>query len=252
MVNSHAICICALTLLTTAAHPEETLLVANVMPFIISEERATKGVLYEIVHETALRMGHSGAVSPMPPRRQAQLARRNADTLTTLLYTPSRQFEYTWLFKLLDDDVVLVTNASAEVDISSAEAARDLRIGVVLGGAAEAIVRRLGFSHIEPVANLESNARKLAIARIDAWAVGRGALLYAQKHFQGLPAWRTGVVLGEYSMYFGGAPGMAPERIKLWRQAFESMKRDGRYASILRAYQYAVPLDPEGSLLPAK
>jgi polar amino acid transport system substrate-binding protein len=252
MMNLLVIFTCALPMLATTARAEETLLVANVVPFIFSEENATKGVLYEIVHEAAMRVGHSGAVTPMPPRRQAQLARRNADTLTTLLYAPNRQFEYTWLFKLLDDDVVLVSNASTEVDISSVEAARHLRIGVVLGGPSEALVRRLGFSHIEAVANVESNARKLAMGRIDAWAVARGTLSYAQKRFQGLPPWQTGAVLGEYSIYFGGAPGMEPERINLWRQAFESMKRDGRYASILRTYQYTVPGEPDGRSLSAR
>jgi polar amino acid transport system substrate-binding protein len=95
---------------------------------------------------------------------------------------------------------------------------------------------------------------KLAMGRIDAWAVarGRGTLSYAQKRFQGLPPWQTGAVLGEYSIYFGGAPGLESERINLWRQAFESMKRDGRYASILRTYQYTVPGAPDGRWLSAR
>ena len=249
MMNLQTVGACALMLLSFAARPEETLLVANVAPFIFSEQQATKGVLYEIVHETALRIGHSGAVSPMPVRRQAQLARTNADTLTTLLYTAQRQFEYTWLFKLIDDDVILVTNAHADVDISTADVARDLRVGVVLGGPSEAILKRLGFQRIEAAASVESNARKLALGRIDAWAVARGTLLHVQKYSPELPAWRTGAVLGQYSIYLGGAPGMETERIKLWRQAFQSLKRDGRYASILRTYHYAVPSLP-GTGLP--
>lgn len=87
------------------------------------------------------------------------------------------------------------------------------------------------------------------MGRIDAWAVVYGTMLYAQSHFQGLPAWQTGAVLGEYSIYFGGPLGVDLERIQLWRQAFESMKRDGSYAHILQAYHYAVPGEPEGSLL---
>ncbi|MBA5688885.1 substrate-binding periplasmic protein [Rugamonas apoptosis] len=237
----HIICAYSLALLTTCAYSEETLLVANVMPFICIEDGVTKGVLYEIVHEAALRVGHSGTVNPMPTRRQAELARRNADTLTTLLYTESRQAEYTWLFKLLDDRIVLVANADAGVDISSVEAARNLRIGVVLGGAAEYAANRLGFSNIQSVASVESNVRKLAIGRIDAWVVGYGTMLYAQSHFKEHSAWKFGAVLGDYSIYFGGPRHMNPERVKIWRQAFESMRRDGNYARILRAYNYSIP-----------
>jgi hypothetical protein len=110
-----------------------------------------------------------------------------------------------------------------------------------LGSASEAMVKRLGFNHIQAVANVESNARKLAMGRIDAWAVAYGTALYAQSHFQGLPVWQTGAVLGKYSIYFGGRRGMDVERVKLWRQAFESMKHDGSYERILMEYHYAVP-----------
>lgn len=49
---------------------------------------------------------------------------------------------------------------------------------------------------------------------------------------------------GQYSIYLGGAPSMDSERIKLWRQAFESLRRDGQYASILQSYHYAIPTTP--------
>lgn len=250
MMNVQMAWFCALMMCASVAHPEENLLVADVVPFIFPEGNGYQGVLYEIVHEVALRVGHSGAVRPMPIRRQAELGRRNAGTLTTLLYKPSRQFEYTWLFKLLDDRIVLVANADAKVDISSVKAARDLRIGVILGSASEAALQRLGFSHIETVASVENNARKLALGRIDAWAVAYGTMLYAQTHYRELPAWRTGAVLGEYSMYLGGPLGMDAKRAKHWRDAFESMRRDGSYARILRTYHYAVPVEGQSYLSP--
>lgn len=222
------------------AHAETTLYVGNVAPYAYPEGAPQRGLMYELIHETALRAGHSGTVHVVPLRRQVEMLRTQPDALGSITRLPERETSYSWPVKLMQEPVTLVTRADKPLDISSAELARDLRVGVMLGGPAEAMARRAGFAHIQTTTNTGNNVAKLMVGRIDAIVV-LGGLFATREAMSGVDArqLREGVVLGQVDVYLAGAPGMAPAEAQKWNDAFQALRRDGGYARIMQRYHHA-------------
>lgn len=215
----------AALLVAGAVHAEPTLYVGNVPPYAFPEGAPQRGLVYDLVRETALRAGHSGKVNVVPLRRQ------------TALLLPEREALYSWNVRLLQEKVVLVTRADRAGEIAHLDAARRLRVGVVLGGPAESVARRLGFERIETTTTTQSNVNKLAVGRVDA-IITLGGLFTAGAATQcaACAPLREGLVLEKVEVYLAGAPDIDPAIARKWRDAFDMLRHDGGYARILQRY----------------
>ena len=220
-----------------AVHAEPTLYVGNVPPYAFPEGAPQRGLVYDLVRETALRAGHSGKVSVVPLRRQTALPLRQPDAMGSVTRLPEREALYSWNVRLLQERIVLVTRADRSGEIAHLDAARRLRVGVVLGGPAESVARRLGFEHIETTTNTQSNVSKLAVGRVDA-IITLGGLFTAGAATQcaACPPLREGLLLEKVDVYLAGASGMEPALARQWRDAFDALRRDGGYARIMQRY----------------
>lgn len=224
-----------------AAGPAETaVFVGNIAPYAYPPEHGARGVMFELMHEMALRTGHSGTVQVVPLAREVESLRLNSDALGVLTRLPEREAHYRWIAPLLRERMLLVTRAGSAADISTVDAARPLRVGVLLGGPAEASARRLGFQHIETTTSVASNIRKLAAGRLDALVVlgGIAAAEEAQPAGQAL-AWREGALLETVDIYLAGNPGFPAASAQAWQAALKAMRQDGSYQRILARYHYA-------------
>ncbi|WP_296001705.1 ABC transporter substrate-binding protein [Rugamonas sp.] len=229
-----------LSTLIAAAHAETMLYVGNVAPYAYPDGAPRRGLMYELIHETALRAGHSGTVHVVPLRRQIAMLRTQRDSLGSITRLAEREMNYSWPVKLMQEPITLVTRRDARIDISSVDAAKGLRIGVMLGGPAEALARRIGFADIQTTTNTANNVAKLMAGRIDAIVV-LGGLFATDQAMSGVnvDTLRDGAVLGRVDVYLAGAPGMAPAEAQKWTAAFQALRRDGGYRRIMLRYHHA-------------
>ncbi|GGC78074.1 substrate-binding periplasmic protein [Undibacterium terreum] len=218
---------------------ETTLYVGNVAPFSYPAGQAQRGVLYDLLHELALRVGHSGTVNVVPLKRELEMLRTDNNSLGAISRLADREQLYSWHIKLMQDRIVLVSRADSGVDISTLDAARKLRIGVLFGGPSESAVRRNGFEHTDPTTSTESNVRKLAAGRVDAIAVLGGMVtVVGNMPDSAHMSLKEGAVLETVDLYLAGSKNFNPEEAKKWEMAFKSMQKDGTYARILGQYHY--------------
>jgi len=230
---------CAALLAGGCARAETALYVGNIAPYSYPPEHGERGVLFDLLHEMALRAGHSGRVQVVPLRRELEILRINTEALGVLTRVPDREAHYRWLMPLLREQTLVIARAGSRLDISTLDAARRLRVGVLLGGPAESAARRFGFTHIEATTSVANNVRKLAAGRLDALVVLRGVAAAEAEAASDTAAWREGVVLESSEIYMAGNPGFAAGQAQLWQAAFKTMQRDGSYQRIVGHYHYA-------------
>lgn len=230
---------------TVRAEPEETVYVYRIPPFAYVENGVAKGVIFDLVSEMQSRMGRKHAVSPVPFKRLAAKLSAEPSACAVLSRQPEFEAQYTWVVKLLNEKIVLVTRRDAPFDISSVQAARKWRAGVTLGSPAEAVARRAGFEHIEAAGTVESSARKLAAGHIDVWIAAPGVVRMGQQLAgKNMDDVRFGAVLAPLHIYLVCAPSSPKATVDRWRAAFSAMAKDGSYARILSRYHYP---DPTGN-----
>ncbi|MES2150595.1 MAG: transporter substrate-binding domain-containing protein [Pseudomonadota bacterium] len=212
---------------------ETRLVVDDVAPFAFYEGGQLKGVSYELLRALAARLGHCGAVTLVPLARELDMLRRGPNAIGTLGRLKNGEHGLVWIAPRFDEQVLLVSTVGSGADIDSLAAARSLRVGVIRGGPASMLAADLGFRKVDTASTPHSNARKLALGRIDAWLTTWGVAAHAQQQIG-----KDVALLQRFPMFLVGSPGMAPAEIGRWRAALEAMKRDGSFQRILRAYHY--------------
>ncbi len=221
---------------------ETTLYVSNVAPFSYPEGHANRGVLYDLLHELASRVGHSGTINVVPLKRELEMMRTDANALGVMTRQPDRENLFSWHIKLMQDRIVLVSRSDTGVDISTLTSAKKLRIGVLFGGPSELAARRIGFEHLDATTSTESNLRKLAAGRIDAIAFFDGMVTVARNMPDSAKmSLKEGAVLENIDIYLVGSKDFNQEEAKKWEAAFRTMQKNGTYARILRLYHYQPP-----------
>jgi polar amino acid transport system substrate-binding protein len=233
-------CLLLFAFLTPACAQVDTpLYVGDVAPYWYRRENQTRGITYELLREASTRVGNIGRINGVPLKRQLEYVKGAPDALGAFAREPERESSYIWIAELLRDRVVLLARADSPIDISSVAAARNLRVGVMLGSPAELDARRLGFTHIETITSARSNAHKLALGRIDVWVAVLGAAQQTQADERdALPPLRIGVELEPIHFYLAGSKAFDAEQARKWKVTLDTMHRDGSYARILQKYHY--------------
>ena len=235
--------LCAAALaLPAAGAAAPALYMNNLAPFIYTDGGVRRGVIYEQLEQMARRGGSAYDITPLPFNRLVAQLDSAPDTLAVMWRLPENEARYQWIAKLFEDKMVLAVRNGSRFDISSAQAAATLRIGVVLGSPAEVIARRLNFAHIEATASAESNARKLALGRIDAWIAVPAVIAEGQAAIGGAMAdLRLGDKIADVSLYLSCSRRCDGVDLGRWRAAAEQMRKDGSRERILRRYRYQPP-----------
>lgn len=218
---------------------EARVLVVDMPPYAYYEGANLKGVAYDLVHEMARRAGYSGKVELMPLARIVETIRHNPNVIATMGRAQVQDKDYSWLAKMIDEPILLLTERNSPVDISTVEAARHLRIGVQKAGPTEQLALSNGFTKVESVPRPEQNAQKLARNRIDAWLAPWWVAANAQARAElTVDRLRRGTTLGYVNGYLAASSQLDPVEADKWKSAFASMKKDGSYARIMRSYHF--------------
>lgn len=180
------------------------------------------------------------------PWKRAQLTTQM--TRNSLIFpfdrSAERENQYKWV-ALLGTLKCVALALDPQVNISTIEDLRKLRIGVVDGTSAyEVTLRLLGpdaKKNIEAIADEKINFKKLRMHRIDAWVTQdaiANAVAGAVSREEGIspPRLRKGVVLFEQAFWIAANKEAGDEDIAKIRDAIERFKRTAEYRAILEKH----------------
>lgn len=227
----------ALTHALAAAHDPLPIYVDQVRPLYFSEAGQAKGLLFDLISEMGRRHLVDYVVTPMPMLRLRAMLKQNPSAIGTVWRLPAIENQYQWWFKLMEARFVMLARPETSFDISTVQAAKHLKVGVILGSPAEMIAQREGFRHIESSTSAEGIARKLLLGRIDIWIASPRVLRAVYTGLQqSLPPLRMSGEIARLDLYLASAPGWSGGPIAPWRHALEAMKKDQSYAAIVAKY----------------
>lgn len=214
------------------------LYIGDVEPHYYRQNPLGQGLFHDMLRDLSVVAGRSGPIQPLPLARGLAMVRRDPRAIGVFARTMELEASFTWLCPLLMEEVLLIANARSRVDISSIEAARGLRVGVLRASPSESAARQLGFTHIEVVGHAEDNARKLAVGRLDALLSLRFVAAHGQQR-AGLSQdlLRYGVKVQKVEFFLAGAAQLDPVEAARWRDACARLRKEGRHARLLRKYQ---------------
>lgn len=244
-----AAAVLALLLAAGAAHPAERIVYStNIAPFFQGAADYTPGAVNELLQLAARQSDATLEIQPLPFKRMYALLDSHPGTLAVMWRLPEVEDSRCWLASLLREQLVVLVRSDSTVRVDTLDAVRQLRVGVVLGGPAEMVVRRLGFAHVETASTAESNAHKLALGRIDAWVAFRSVAAVTQRHI-GLDAgaFRSGLALQQVDLYLTSGLSSEPRDLARWREVFLRLRRSGTQQGLLRQYGLSMGASHEKS-----
>lgn len=213
-------------------------------PYTFQTPKGGAGAMYDVVVEVAKRMGKPATIEFVPWARARFDAENNPNVaIIPLGRTPERENKYKWVIHILDDAYVIVTLKNSKANISTIESAKNLKIGILSGSVADALLKKAGYTNLEPASTDIQNVKKLKLGRIDAWVAPyscRGQ--YEKEGGLGSADLRVGAELTTIHEYLGASKSLDDETIKKWQKTFATMKRDGSYAAIMKKYGFT-PLE---------
>ena len=213
----------------------------RVPPPTMSEAGTPRGLVYDVVRAVAFRIGHSGTVEFWPWERAQEMALTQKGVgILALTRSPEREDRYRWIFNVVTDDLVLVGGSG--VDASRLENLKDRPIGVLQRSGAEALLRGMGFSRVQPATEEWINAQRMTDRLLDGWLAPRLMVLYAAREIGAdVEQLNIGQVVRRSEIWFAGSKDVSDEEIAKWRDGFEAIKADGTYEQILNRYTRLKP-----------
>ena len=233
----------ALWLTTESAHAV-VVIAAEVPPFVIrSYQGAPSGMAIEVLEEAARRLDEPLTFELMPMARALIQTRHRPDVLLLPpVRSPQRESQFLWITPLLDEAFVLVSHRQHHPAPLTIEELPAQTIGVMRGSYGQSLIQSIAETRVEPVAAEANNANKLALGRIQGWAVAWNTARYTQQQ-AGLPlaSLVRGETLQRTAIYLAAHPDFPPKEAARWRKAIQAMRRDGSLANIIKQYDYQAP-----------
>ncbi len=151
---------------------ELTILTENLPPLNYVENGVLVGPSVEIVKEIQKRVGSQEQIQVYPWARAYKMALEDKNViLFGMTYTKVREDKFKWVGPLATKRDILVAKKGSGIRIGSLEDAKKARrIGTLRDDTRERLLKRHGFTNLEPVSDEQLNAKKLALGRIDLWA----------------------------------------------------------------------------------
>lgn len=114
-------------------------------------------------------------------------------------------------------------------------------MGVTIDGANHTAAKNAGFTHIDPVSTEAVNYEKLRLGRIDAWITTANNAQWISQRFGGDSDFFIGAIVEPYRAWIAASREIDPKVAAQWRQALESMRKDGTWERIAKASGYIPP-----------
>lgn len=224
-----------------------TILTENLPPLNYVENGVLVGPSVEIVKEIQRRVGSREPIQVYPWARAYKMALEDENViLFGMTYTKVRHDKFKWVGPLATKRDILVAKKDSGIKINSlADAKKVKRIGTLRDDTRERLLKKHGFTNLEPVSDEQLNAKKLALGRIDLWAYKIPGLrtvcdLAGVDHTE----FEEVHHLREIELMIAFSKKTSDSIVQKWRDAFDEMLADGTIMQIRKKWNMKLEDDP--------
>lgn len=223
-----AVAICLGAAIGTAAAESVHLVFSEFYPVTYTEKGQPAGPGIELARRLTEGLPVEFHAQSTPLRRMLTMTPAHQMIVAALIRTKKREDDFTWIGELYEDSLVMVTK-KPNPRIDDLEKARAMaRIGVTLGGVAEALLRERKFTNIETSLDMKAQARKLASNRVEGWCAlaqsARTAWLATGSDSAEL---QMGPEIMPVSIWIAVSKTVPPDMVAEIRKRFAGLQRDG-------------------------
>jgi len=230
-----------------AMSAELIILTENLPPLNYLKDGVLVGPSVEIVKEIQRRVGSHEKIKVYPWARAYKMALKDENVvLFGTTYTKIRHDKFKWIGPLATKRDILVAKKGSGIKINSLEDAKKVkRIGTLRDDTREHLLKRLGFTNLEPVSDEQKNAKKLVLGRIDLWTYKKPGLKTVCE-LAGVDYDEIEEVfhLRKIDLMIAFSKKTSDSIVQNWRNAFTEMLADGTIMQIRRKWNLKVEDDP--------
>ena len=226
---------------------ELTILTENLPPLNYVEGGILVGPSVEIVKEIQRRVGSFEQIQVYPWARAYKMALEKENVvLFGMTYTKMRQDNFKWIGPLATKRDILVAKKESGIKINSLDDAKSVkRIGTLRDDTRERLLKRHGFTNLEPVSDEQLNAKKLALGRIDLWTYKIPGLrtvcdLAGVDHNEFEEVYH----LRKIDLMIAFSKKTSDSIVQKWKNAFNEMSADGTIMQIRKKWNLKLEDDP--------
>ena len=230
-----------------AMSAELTILTENLPPLNYLKDGVLVGPSVEIVKEIQRRVGSHEEIKVYPWARAYKMALEDENVvLFGTTYTKVRHDKFKWIGPLATKRDILVVKKGSGTKINSLEDAKKVnRIGTLRDDTRGRLLKRLGFTNLEPVSDEQKNAKKLVLGRIDLWTYKKPGLKTVCE-LAGVNYNEIEEVyhLRKIDLMIAFSKKTSDSIVQNWRNAFNEMLADGTIMQIRKKWNLKLEDDP--------
>jgi polar amino acid transport system substrate-binding protein len=226
---------------------ELTILTENLPPLNYLKDGVLVGPSVEIVKEIQRRVGSHEQIKVYPWARAYKMALEDENVvLFGTTYTKVRQDKFKWIGPLATKRDILVAKKDSGIKINSLEDAKKVkRIGTLRDDTRGRLLKRLGFTNLDPVSDEQKNAKKLVLGRIDLWTYKKPGLKTVCE-LAGVDYNEIEEVyhLRKSDLMIAFSKKTSDSIVQNWRNAFNELLADGTIMQIRKKWNNILEDDP--------
>jgi ABC-type amino acid transport substrate-binding protein len=163
-----------------------------------------------------------------------------------MTHTKVRQDKFKWVGPLATKRDILVAIKGSGVKIKDLEDAKKVkRIGTLRDDTRGRLLKRHGFTNLEPVSDEQLNAKKLALGRIDLWAYKiPGLRTVCDLAGVDYTEFEEVYHLREIDLMIAFSKKTSDSIVQKWRDAFNEILADGTIMQIRKKWNMKLEDDP--------
>ena len=226
---------------------ELTILTENLPPLNYVKDGVLVGPSVEIVKEIQRRVGSHEQIKVYPWARAYRMALEDENVvLFGTTHTKVRHDKFKWVGPLATKRDILVAKKGSGIKINTLEDAKKVkRIGTLRDDTRERLLKRHGFTNLEPVSDEQKNAKKLVLGRIDLWTYKIPGLRTVCE-LAGVDYNEVEEVysLREIDVSIAFSKKTSDAIVQKWKNAFNEMLADGTIMQIRKKWNMKLEDDP--------
>ena len=226
---------------------ELTILTENLPPLNYVENGVLVGPSVEFVKEIQRRVGSQEQIQVYPWARAYKMALEDENViLFGMTHTKVRQDKFKWVGPLATKRDILVAKKGSGIKIKDLEDAKKVkRIGTLRDDTRGRLLKRHGFTNLEPVSDEQLNAKKLALGRIDLWAYKiPGLRTVCDLAGVDYTEFEEVYHLREIDLMIAFSKKTSDSIVQKWRDAFNEILADGTIMQIRKKWNMKLEDDP--------
>ena len=231
----------------SALSSELTILTENLPPLNYLENDVLVGPSVEIVKEIQRRVGSNEPIQVYPWARAYKIALEEKNViLFGMTYTKVREDKFKWVGPIATKRDILVAKKGSGIKINSLEDAKKVkRIGTLRDDTREHLLKSHGFTNLESVSDEQLNAKKLALGRIDLWAIKiPGLRTVCDLAGVDYTEFEEVYHLREIDLMIAFSKKTSDSIVQKWEDTFHEMLGDGTVMQIQKKWNKKLEDDP--------